>query len=494
METKKRIGIWIRVSTDRQVEGDSPEHHKQRAQHYIDSKEGWQAIEVYQLDAMSGKSITDYAETKRMLADIKSGHITGLVFSKLARVARNVRELLDLADYFNLHRADLISLGESIDTSSPAGRLFYTLLAAMAQFEREETASRVAASVPVRARMGKSLGGQAAYGYKWEGNSFVVNPDEAPVRKLMYELFLRHQRKQRVAKVLNKQGYRTRNGSLFTATSISRLLRDSTAKGQRRANYTKSEGKNRGWQVKPKEDWIFTPCEPIVSEELWNDCNRLLDEQESSRTPIGPKAVYLLSGFVTCGCGRKMYVYQHSKNYACKACKTRIAVDDLDEIYQVYLKEYLGSINPVEYLARGDEQLQEKKQLLASTQSERAKLSKRIAAMLHLRLDGDMSKEQFNEHYKPLEERIAQLDAQLPELEAEVDVRAIQLQSTDIVMSEARALYDQWAEMPFDQKRGIVEMITGSIEIGKEDITINLAYAPAIPSNAENSSHHLKGS
>jgi site-specific DNA recombinase len=119
MEAKaKRVGIWIRVSTDRQVEGDSPEHHKQRAQYYVNSKEGWQAAEIYQLDAMSGKSIMEYPETKRMLADVKSGHISALIFSKLARLARNVRELLDIADYFRKYNADLISLAESIDTGS----------------------------------------------------------------------------------------------------------------------------------------------------------------------------------------------------------------------------------------------------------------------------------------------------------------------------------------------------------------------------------------
>src|SRR6266699_2744138 len=105
----KSIGIWIRVSTEDQARGESPEHHEYRARSYAESK-GWYVREVYHLEAVSGKSVMSHPETQRMLKDIRSSHITGLIFSKLARLARNTRELLDFADIFREHNADLISL------------------------------------------------------------------------------------------------------------------------------------------------------------------------------------------------------------------------------------------------------------------------------------------------------------------------------------------------------------------------------------------------
>ena len=109
MATGKEIGIWIRVSTEKQVESESPEHHEKRARLYAEAK-GWIVVEVYRLEAMSGKSVMLYSETKRMIEDITSGKITGLIFSKLARLARNTKELLEFADIFKAHNADLISL------------------------------------------------------------------------------------------------------------------------------------------------------------------------------------------------------------------------------------------------------------------------------------------------------------------------------------------------------------------------------------------------
>src|SRR4051794_38217974 len=94
---QKIVGIWIRVSTEDQAKGDSPEHHEKRARAYAEAK-SWEVITVYNLAGVSGKKVMQHSEAIRMLSDIKNGRISGLIFSKLARLARNTKELLEFAE------------------------------------------------------------------------------------------------------------------------------------------------------------------------------------------------------------------------------------------------------------------------------------------------------------------------------------------------------------------------------------------------------------
>ncbi len=478
METKKRVGLWIRVSSEGQVKDESPEHHEKRGKLYAEAK-GWDIVEVYRLDAVSGKSVMEQPETKRMLKDVKAGHIKGLIFSKLARLARNTKELLDFADIFKLHNCDLISLAESIDTSSPAGRLFYTMIAAMATWEREEIADRVAASVPIRAKLGKPLSGTSSLGYRWEGKELIIDEKEAPIRKLLYEVFLKTKRKKATARTLNDMGYRTRTGAKFGHTTIARLLQDSTAKGVRKANYSTARG---GRGIKPESEWVYTSCPAIVSEDIWDRCNAIINEQMAKVKKPGPKAVHLLSGYITCSCDKKMYVYHKDKtpHYRCKECNTKIQVSDIDEIFHEQLKDFLLTDTDVsDYIKQSDCRLQEKQQLLEATQTDIVRIRKQIKELVDLRLKGELTTETLSPILKPLESQVQELEHGLPELEAEVDFLKIEYLSSETVLDGAKDLYHNWLSIDFEEKRSIVEMITNKITVGKSDINISLSHLPA---------------
>jgi len=114
--------------------------------------------------------------------------------------------------------------------------------------------------------------------------------------------------------------------------------------------------------------------------------------------------------------------------------------------------------------------------------------------LVAMRLSGEISKESFPKHYKPLEERLNQIENQLPELMAEVDFLKIQILSSDTILRDAKDLYERWPQMPFEEKRTIIEVITDNLTIGKEDIAIKLAYIPAGIGNQGNKQHNFTDS
>lgn len=495
MEQKKRVGIWIRVSTDKQVEDESPEHHELRARNYAMAK-GWEIVEVYRLDGVSGKSTFDLPITKKMLKDVHTGRIEALVFSKLARLGRNTKELLEFAETFQKEKADLVSLAESIDTSSPAGRMFFTLVAAIAQWEREEIAARVAASVPIRAQLGKPLGGAAPYGYRWQDKEIVVDEQEAPIRKLMYELFIEHKRKKTVASKLNALGYRTRNGSKFSDTTIGRLLHDTTAKGIRIANYTKSLGEGKAWVIKPESEWVTSSCPAIVTEALWEECNAILRQQEEKNKKVNRTTVHLLSGLLFCGCGGKMYVYADGENYKCSKCrKTKIGISDMEEIYYENLKKFLLTDEHIEKFAQNaDETIAEKENQLSAIEKEKKRLEADMDKTMQLYLAGQIAKNDFGKHYNPLSEKCKQLENTIPELQAEIDLLKMEYLNNDTVLHDAQNLYDRWTTFSPELKRSIVEQITDKVTVDGNEITFDFDYNPALFQNPEKEQHNLTGS
>lgn len=479
----KRIGIWLRVSTEDQVKGESPEHHEERARAYARAKD-WSVVEVYRLDAVSGKSVREHSEARRMLADVRRGHITGLVFSKLARLARNTRELLEFSDEFQKCGADLISLQESIDTSTAAGRLFYTIIGAVAQWEREETSERVAASVPVRARLGKPVGGAAVYGYRWLDGKLVPHPEEAPVRRLIYELFREHKRKRTVASLLNARGYRTREGGQWGPTSVGRLIQDPTAKGLRVANRCKSLGDGCSWMLKPESEWVKVPVEPIVPEELWNECNGIAAETGGKyKQHRGRKPVYLFAGVLHCGtCAdgrRKLYRQTGWDKYRCYRCGTKIAEDDLEAIFLEQLSGFLLSEQRVDaMLAETVEEGLRRQALAEGLGKDRRELARKADALVELYQEGAIDVEEFKRRHAPSLARLREIEAELSRIEREALTLEADANAKRRALADGVRLRDEWPRMTFEQKRRILESLVERITISGEQVEFDLNYIP----------------
>ncbi len=467
---KKQVGVWVRVSPNPR-ESESHIHHEIRAKEFVKSR-GWNIKCVYRLPDTSGKSVMDCEETKRMIADVRSGTIVGLVFAKIARLARNTRELIEIAEIFQGHGADLISMDMSIDTSTPIGRHFFRTMSSMAEWEREMIVDRISTSALTRAKLGEHVGGMPPYGYRYENKKLVINEEEAPLRRLIFELFLEHKRRKTITRIINERGYRNRRGKPFCSSTIKFLLTDPVAKGLHVMNKRKS-GSNK---LKPKDEWVFHKVPAIVSEEVWEKANRIIREQAKRyQQPLNTK-VHLFTRYLFCHCGAKMTARGIKPNYLCaNRCGNKIRKDDIEEIFKNELYEYTVSKEQVAvYFSELEKTVLNKKKEIEALKHEEDVLNKRIEKLLLLHAKDKIETKAFDSYHQKPYEQLQQVRESINELEDEVTLGLGGKKSADYILEMARDLYARWDTLLHEQKREVIETITDRIVVGTDEITIDL--------------------
>jgi site-specific DNA recombinase len=323
----------------------------------------------------------------------------------------------------------------------------------------------------------------------------VPHPEEAPVRRLIYDLFLEHRRLKTVARLLNESGYRTRSSTKFTDTSIRRLIEDPTAKGLRRANYTKSTGDKKHWTPKPEKEWVWTEVPAIVDEETWENANRVLGERK--RAPAkrpSKKVVHPFAGYTFCVCGAKMYVPHKGAKYTCGACRNKIPIVDLDAVFRARLRQFSVSEEEILALAaRSDETLREKERLLATLTRERAEVVSQMDKAFDAYVKDEITVEGFGARNRPLEARLREIDEELPRLEGEVDFLKIEHLSGEEIATGGQDFWTRWPGMSTEEKRTLVETYVRRVTVGKDEISFQLYHFPVSPEIAANRQRSGRG-
>lgn len=472
-----KVGLFIRVSTLDQVNNtDSVETHIERGKLYAQSRE-WQVVEIYNLAGVSGKSTIKHQQTRKMFDDIRSGKIEGVIISSLSRLARNTSELLEYSKFFEEHNASLISINESLDTSTSGGKFFYTLLSALSTYEREITYERQIASLNYRRKQGKFTGGMVSYGYKIVDAEVVINEEEAPVRRLIYDLFLEHQRMSSVSKELNNRGYVTRKGKSWSDTTVRRLLKNTDAKGVRKCNYRGQLSKDNPSGLKPQSEWHYLPCPALISEAKWDEVNAIIKDQEKnskSKQPLN-KRVHLFTGYLKCDKGHNLHVITKSSNYRCKECKLSINKDDLEDVFLSRLKKFLISDEELaDYNKSNNQELQLKADEVEFAETQLEKLEKKLEQLIELNLSGEIPTKGFKKHYEPVYVRKENLETNIKNLKLELEKLEQAKTTFDIMANKSLDFYNNWDKLDRGEKRYVVESITREIIFDGQTLNFKL--------------------
>lgn len=146
-----KVAIYIRVSTR-----DKQDISKQRDYLLAHAeRNGWEVHKVYQDRGISGSK-----QRRPALDDLlkEIDDVDGVLVYKLDRLGRSFKHLFGLFEFFEKKGVEFISATQNIDTTTPGGKLFFHLLGAFAEFERDLTIQRINDGLAAAKARGKKLG------------------------------------------------------------------------------------------------------------------------------------------------------------------------------------------------------------------------------------------------------------------------------------------------------------------------------------------------
>jgi site-specific DNA recombinase len=351
-----RLLGYVRLS-DLADDSTSPDRQREKIAGYAKLKDA-QLVDVAEDLDISGKVSPFKRPGLGPWLNGQSGDIDAIVVWRLDRLTRKLGHFIALMSWCETHGKTIISVDESLDFSTPMGRMFAQLLVMFAEYEREATALRVRQHYAHQQSKGKYAGNQCPFGLRpTDDGGFEHDPVYALVVREMASRLLAGESLNAVARWLNDEsvptsrnivrarGKKAARESRWTSTSVRKILAGRGILGEVTAN---------GKPVHDETGHVVIRCEPIIDHATWTRVQEMLARNKSApRVDASP-----LLGIATCGvCGAAMYVAKvksGSKVYRYYRCRDgqcanrRVSADSMEAAMR---DEFMAKVGHTLYLS-----------------------------------------------------------------------------------------------------------------------------------------------
>ncbi len=454
--SNKKAAIYIRVSTDYQAEeGYSIDAQKQQLSAYCISK-NIKDYEFYIDGGWSGSNI-ERPEMQRLIQDVKKNKISHVIVYKLDRLSRSQKDTLYLIeDVFNPHGVDFVSLNESMDTSTPMGRLMLGILSAFAQLERENIRMRTRMGMKERVKNGLWMGGgRVPFGYDYDKDQgiLVPNEDAEKVREI-YNLYINGKSPQEIANLLGLKYDRL----------VYQIL-------TRKSNYGIIEYNGEEYQGKHT---------PIITKEIYDTAMNCMVERSKVRSNSSD---HLLTGLIYCGkCGAKMryskwgnkgyklvcYSQQTSKPYLVKdenCDQEKVWADEVETVVISSIFEFANNYKPseTETIFPND--------TVSLLYKQQESLNKKLKKLYELYSESDDEDDVLIDSITSLKLKIKNINKQI---EADTNRSIINARRRERVQILS-TISELWDEMDIIQKKNIIRKLIRKIEVTDNNVHVDFS-------------------
>jgi site-specific DNA recombinase len=304
---KLRVAAYARVSSDSDDQQNSYIAQVDYYTRHIAAQEGWELADIYADEGISGLVASKRDDFNRMIQDCRDGKIDRVLVKSISRFARNTKEYIQYVREFLRLGISIHFEKENIDTGKMTSEQIATIYGAFAQMESQNHSNNMRISVRIRMEKGDYLSPSMPYGYRLEGRTLVIIPEQAEVVRRIYAAYLNGQGKDDIANELNKMGIpRTRGRTVWHPSTIAYILTNISYTGDMlwQKSFATNEipfrqVRNKG--EKPKY-YVENCHEAIVSKDNFQRVQDLMESRQKQEA--GTVSSTLLTKKIYCGnCG-----------------------------------------------------------------------------------------------------------------------------------------------------------------------------------------------
>lgn len=443
-----RVTFYARVSSESDEQLNSLGNQISYYRELIGKNQCWTYVDGYVDEGLSAATTKRRENFHRMVRDGKAGCFDLIITKEITRFARNTLDSIQFTRELLNAGVGVFFQNDNINTFDEDSELRLTIMSGIAQDELRKLSSRVKFGHQQAIKNNVVLGNSRIFGYVKDGGRLVIDEDEAPMVRELFELYATGKYSMKQIEVLFwEKGYRNHNGKKIAHTTMSGMISNPKYKGYYVGNKVKViDLFTKKQKFLPPEEWVIFKDETgeivpaIVDEELWEQANRVLkrrSEDVKNRQGICNHA-NLLTGKLFCTHCGATYYRRDSKDRAGKKnskwiCSGKIknGADSCPSfaIYEDEIKPVLLQVfqeTEVDAMALVDEYTEMFKALndkdnitekIRMLQQQIDLEEKKKGKLLGFNASGDLSDRDFLSMNKTCTENIARAQQQIYELE-----------------------------------------------------------------------------
>ena len=305
-----KVTYYARVSTMREEQDSSIDNQVKYFEEMIKNNKNWTYVNGYS-DRIRGENANNRENFQQMIQDGYDGKFDLILTKEVSRFARNTIDSLTYTRELLRHGVGVFFQNDNICTIDTDSELRLTIMSSIAQDEVRKLSERIKFGHKKSIEKGNVLGNSRIYGYVKQNNRLVIDPYEAEMVKLIFDLYATGDYSVRkIEDILYEKGYRNHNGKKLYHTTISNIIQNPKYKGYYCGNKVKIvDYRTKEQKFLPREEWTMYKDEmgetvpQIVDEEMWDKANSIFTERSNLVKGRGrsAKKTSPLSGKIICG-------------------------------------------------------------------------------------------------------------------------------------------------------------------------------------------------